>query len=230
MLSFEDQIDIIDKVIAKRRNKWQLRDIAEIDYEDVSQILKFHIYKKWNLWDQNRPLAQWLNRIITNQIKNLIRNIYGKLAPPCKDCPFNTKIGDSCLFTESGVKCGECSLYRKWEKNKKNGYNLLLAESIDSPDFDNSNACFESVTFDIDDATKRFHDEMKKHLPSKLFLAYKLIYILGLSDEEAAKALGFKTNETGRKPGYKQILNMKSALLKIAKERVYEMDVIYNID
>ena len=41
-----------------------------MDYDDVSQIIRLHIYKKWDMYDPAKPLAPWLNRIITNQIKN----------------------------------------------------------------------------------------------------------------------------------------------------------------
>jgi hypothetical protein len=229
MLKFEDQIEIINTVIAKRRNKWQLRAILDIDYEDVTQILKCHIYKQWRLWDQSRPLPQWLNKVISNQLKNLIRNIYGKFAPPCKDCPFNSRLGDGCLFTASGVKSAECSLYKKWEKNKKNGYNLLLAPSIDDPNNDSGVLDMATISFDMDNASERFHIEMKKHLTPKMWLAYDLIYIKGLTDDIVAKELGLKTNEEGRKPGYKQLLNIRSKIIKIAKLVVREFDVVYSL-
>ena len=73
---FEDCIDVIDQEISKRRNKWTLTSIAWMDFDDISQILKIHIYKKWHLYDNSKPLAPWLNRIISNQLKNLIRNNY----------------------------------------------------------------------------------------------------------------------------------------------------------
>ena len=63
---FEDCIDIINQEISKRRNKWTLTSIAWMDFDDISQILKIHIYKKWHLYDSSKPLAPWLNRIISN--------------------------------------------------------------------------------------------------------------------------------------------------------------------
>ena len=44
---FEDCIDVIDQEISKRRNKWTLTSIAWMDFDDISQILKIHIYKKF---------------------------------------------------------------------------------------------------------------------------------------------------------------------------------------
>ncbi len=71
---FENCIEIIDQEISKRKNKWTLTSISWMDFDDISQILKIHIFKKWHLYDQNKPLSPWLNRIISNQLKNLIRN------------------------------------------------------------------------------------------------------------------------------------------------------------
>ena len=42
---FEDCRDVIDQEISKRRNKWTLTSIAWMDFDDISQILKIHIYK-----------------------------------------------------------------------------------------------------------------------------------------------------------------------------------------
>ena len=39
---FEDCIDTIDEEIAKKRFKWNLTSLAWMDFEDVSQILRFH--------------------------------------------------------------------------------------------------------------------------------------------------------------------------------------------
>ena len=75
-VKFEDKIQTIDEEINKRRNKWTLTSIAWMDFEDISQILKIHIFKKWHLFNQDKPLLPWLNRIISNQLKNLIRNNY----------------------------------------------------------------------------------------------------------------------------------------------------------
>ena len=72
-IKFEACINLINTEILKRKNKWTLSTLNWIDFEDVSQIIRFHIYKKWNLYDEKKPMLPWINRIISNQIKNLIR-------------------------------------------------------------------------------------------------------------------------------------------------------------
>jgi hypothetical protein len=127
---FEDMYDTIDQVIKKRKNKWKLKAITWFDFEDIEQIIKVHIYKKWHLWDQTRAIEPWVNRIVTNQIRNIIRNNYTSFARPCLSCPFNqNKEGDSgaemsCGFTTSGKQCNECPLFAKWEKVKKSAYDV----------------------------------------------------------------------------------------------------------
>ena len=72
---FEANFLIINQEIAKRRVRWNLKIIPWMDFEDVSQIVRFHIYKKIHLYDRKKPILPWVNRIISNQIKNLIRKI-----------------------------------------------------------------------------------------------------------------------------------------------------------
>ena len=85
-LKFEDCIDVISEEISKRKNKWTLTSISWMDFEDISQIVTIHIFKKWSLYDQSKPLLPWLNRIISNQLKNLIRNNYSNYCKPCLRC------------------------------------------------------------------------------------------------------------------------------------------------
>ena len=127
---YEDRSLDIDTEIRKRRGKWFLDSLAWFDFEDVEQIIRAHIFRKWHQWDQRRPLRPWINKIITNQMKNILRNNYSNFARPCLNCPFNQSNqheavhGNLCAFTPSGNQCGECKLYAKWEKGKKHAYDI----------------------------------------------------------------------------------------------------------
>ena len=114
--SFEESIHLIDEEIKKRRSKWNLTALAWMDYDDVSQIIRIHIHKKWDMYDPIKPLGPWLNRIISNQIKNLIRNHYGNYSRPCLRCA--AAEGDS-LCEIYQKQCSSCPLFAEWEKNKK---------------------------------------------------------------------------------------------------------------
>ena len=116
---FEDRISEIDAEISKRKGKWNLSALCWMDFDDVSQILRIHIYKKWHLYDHSKPLAPWLNRIISNQIKNLIRNNYGNYARPCVKCAA-AEGEKGCVIYQS--QCSTCPLYAHWAKNKKRAH------------------------------------------------------------------------------------------------------------
>ena len=72
--TYEDFSDIIDAAIKRQQYKWRLKAVRWFDFQDVEQIIKLHIAKKWHMWDQERPLEPWIGRIISNQMRNLIRN------------------------------------------------------------------------------------------------------------------------------------------------------------
>jgi hypothetical protein len=227
---FEEMYETIDKVIKKRRNKWKLKAITWFDFEDIEQIIKLHIYRKWHLWDQSRPIEPWINRIVTNQIKNIIRNNYTSFARPCLSCPFNQNIGGesgdefSCGFTKSRKQCDECPLYAKWEKVKKSAYDVKMTVSLEN--HKNYHFAFESTRdHDYLDAEYKLHDLMKNHLSDKHFFIYKMFFIDNLTDDQVAKILKFKTSEKGRKAGYKQIKNLKKMLFLKAQSLLGENDI-----
>ena len=224
--TFEDQYVFIDKEIKKRRGKWFLDSLAWFDFEDVEQIIKAHIYKKWDQWDQSRPLGPWINKIITNQMKNILRNNYSNFVRPCLNCPFNQSKssldpgitqGSLCGFTRTGLQDSECPLYAKWEKTKKSAYDIKMAVTVEN----HSDEVFsmEGSQLDIDSAIVKLSKEMRNHLPEKQYRVYKMLFVDHKSEEEVAKIMGYKTNETGRKAGYKQLKN----LTKIFKEKAMQI-------
>jgi DNA-directed RNA polymerase specialized sigma24 family protein len=224
MKTFEESIDLVNIEIAKRKNKWRVYCAPEIDFDDISQILRIHIFNKWAQWDQSRPLANWLNRIISNQMANLIRDNYSGVAPPCSKCSLNQG-GNLCGFTLSGEQCSECPLYAKWEKSKKSAYNIKLASSLDNDEQELSKRVQDAPYIDWPRVQDRLTTIMRKKLPAKMFVIYEMLYIKNFSDEELAVALDLKTREKNKTPGYKQIYNLKQKILVIVKEALKEEDL-----
>jgi len=216
LFSFEEKIEIISKAINKKRNKWQLSAIAWMDFDDVSQIIKLHIYKKWSMWDQDKPLEPWIGRIISNQLKNLIRNNYSNYVRPCLSCPHNGG-EDHCLISANGLQNNYCLLYAKWEKQKKTGYNIKMPVTIENhkqeieQTIDHSFFSFISVEI--------LNAEMEKMLTGKQYSAYIMLFFEKKDDEYVAKFMGYKTTEKNRMIGYKQIKNLK----KLFKEKAFEI-------
>lgn len=228
MFSFEDKETVIDHEIRKRRPRWFLGSVTYLDFDDVSQILRTHIYRKWHLWDQSKPLEPWLNRVISNQIKNLIRNNYGVFAKPCISCPFNEGSlvdTNACSFTNSGVQCEECPLYKKWAKSKKNEFNIKMPASFEVHDFEIKTGSRDHA--DLELAAQRVHEKMKERLTEKQFLAYNLLFVQNVPEESVAKKLGYKTSEKNRTAGYRQIKNLKNFFQVTVKKILEEEDIFY---
>lgn len=211
-VQLEDCLDLIDKEVKKRRSRWNLTALAWMDFDDVSQIIKIHICKKWDLYDPSKPLAPWINRIISNQIKNLIRNNYGNFCRPCLKCAA-AEPNNLCYIY--GSQCSKCPLYANWEKNKKIAYETKLPSSIESIKVGISER--EDKNVDFQKAIETLNSCLKKTLKENEWIIYENIFLLGKSEKYVADLLGYKTNEANRNPGYKQIKNIKKKIVEKAK-------------
>ncbi len=222
---FEDCIDIIENAIRKQRSRWRLDCISWFDFQDVEQVIKIHIHKKWDMWDQRRPLEPWINIIVSNQIKNLVRNHYGNYVKPCASCEFNMG-DDSCSFTSKKVQNRECAKFAKWEKTKKSAFSLRVAVSADEHMYEIGSTESEDNVF-FHNSVKRLNVEMKKELSEIHYEAYKMLYFEDNSTEEdVAKLMGYKTNEKKRKAGYRQVKNLKKIFAQKAAKIMRENDII----
>jgi hypothetical protein len=212
--TFEESFDFINQEIRKRRRKWSLTSLNWMDYDDVSQIIRAHIYEKWPLYDAEKPLGPWLNRIISNQIKNLIRNHYGNFARPCLKCEAATNESSCKIYKD---QCADCPLYAKWEKTKKAAYSVKIPLALEDHSFE-----IDSIEFnnggDTEAHIKMMHTKMQNILKPNEWTVYKGLYIDHIEEDEVATNLGLKSNEKNRKPGYKQIKNLKKSIIKKAKE------------
>lgn len=220
--TFENSIDIINKIIYSKRNEWNMLSLTHIDFDDVAQVLRCHIDTKWYQYDQTRPLENWISTIVSNRIKNLKRDHYGKIAPPCSQCVFNTGEYNGCSFTESGLRDATCPKYAKWIKCKKAAYEITFAANLD----DLNSITPTSIGFNIEKSIDSFHQKMAEILPPRQLLAYKYLFIDNLTDEQVAEKLGFRSSE-GRSPGYKQLANIRNKLLAVARRVIADFDIIY---
>jgi hypothetical protein len=218
-IRYEEKIDVINVEIKKRRGKWFLDSIPWISFEDVEQIIRLHIYQKWKLWDQKRDLKPWINKIITNQFKNILRNYYLNFAKPCSSCPFDSSAAgqDFCSFTKSGIQDDTCPLFAKWRKSKKSAHDVKIPLRLDAQEYESS--IFEGDSFQIDRAIGLVQKHLKEELSERHYSIYNMLFIDNKTEDEVAKFLGYKTNESGRTAGYKQIKNMR----KFFKEKVIKI-------
>ena len=220
---FESCIYDIKQEILKRRNKWNLTALAWMDFDDVSQILRIHIYKKWNMYDPAKPLGPWVNRIISNQIKNLIRNNYGNFTRPCLKCAA-AEGTEHCIIYEA--QCSDCPLYAHWEKTKKRAHDAKLPLPLE-----NHTKEVHSISadfFDVEHAAEKLHAKMKNILKANEWQIYKLLYIEHMDEKKVAEKMGYRTTEKNRQPGYKQIKNVKKSIIVKVKKLLDkgELDIV----
>ncbi len=220
MFTFEDKLDIVNKEIRKRRSKWQLHALKWIDYEDVEQILRRHFWLKWHLWDQSRPLEHWLSRVISNQMRNLIRNHYSNYARPCLQCKHN--LGEtSCAITPSNEQCTECPIYKKWTEKKKAGYDIKLPLELENHLQEVNNKPSEEI--DYEGSLRLLDVELKRQLSPELYTAYQLVCLEKKTDDELIAHFNFKN--VPKNSAAKQLKSFKKGLYLTVKKILKESDI-----
>jgi hypothetical protein len=221
--TFEDNIQFIDAEIAKRRNLWSLSSVQWMDFDDVAQIIRIHINEKWFLYDPSKPLGPWLNKVISHQIKNIVRNIYGNYSRPCLKC---CAAESENLCKIYGSQCSDCPLYLTWEKSKKRAYEVKIPLPIDKF-LNDQDICYHDEQ-DIHVVAEVLHSKMEKILKPVEWSVYKMLFIDNIPEEDVAAKMGYKSNEVNRKPGYKQLRNIRKAIIEKVKKvlRNNEADIL----
>ena len=164
MHHFEDKLKEINEAIERKR--WNLDALTYIDYDDIKQVIMNHIYQKWHKWDQSKPIEPWLNRVVSNQFKNLLRNYYGNYARPCLKCKFNTG-GDGCNLTKDGTQNMSCPQFNTWAKKKKAAYDIKLALTMENHMHEVQLKKDDFFNYEV--AASKLSEEIKHHLSSRHF-------------------------------------------------------------
>lgn len=219
--SFESQLPTIKRELEKRRNKWTL---VSLPFEDVSQMVMIRIFKKYHTFKPERgEFSHWVNKSISNAIRNILRDNYLKYNRPCLGCAKNIG-GDICSYTPSGKQCEECPLFAKWKKNKEQHFNVKQSLPLE-----NHAQEAESKIGDFTDialAKEKIDENIKKKLKPIEYKLYQLLYIENLSEREAGVKMEYRQTNKNRGPGYQQIAKIKSKILAAAKEIIEEEDLV----
>lgn len=219
-LPFEQVIPIVEAQINRRRNRWTL---TAVSFDDLRQIILIHAFVKYHKFDPKRgPFLNWINRVITHQIRNVLRNNFTIYSRPCiQGCPFNSG-GDSCSKTASGKQTNECKIYKIWEQKKLSHHNVKQTLPLENhiKEADSQPGDFIDV-----EAKKRIIDEkMRTKLSPKDYKIYKALYIDNIDEKEVGKTLGLK--KVGRMhAGYQKILQVKKDIVRAAKTIIDEEDL-----
>ncbi len=217
---FDKWLPEINRAISSKRSFWALGALSYLDYDDISQEIRLHFLAKIHLYDENKgEFYKWACKLVTHRIKNLQRDHYYKVAPPCQKCVFNNG-GNFCALTTSWKKDSSCKWFLKWNRLKKNAYELKMALPIE--DYDGSSFHQDC---DLERGMKELNEKMKDSLSERQYLAYKLLYLDGLEDAQVVDLMNFKeTKESKRVAGYRQLSNLKKQIYKVAQRIVGEID------
>ena len=195
MITFESKIPELQDLIRSRKKKFGKMLPPSMDWEDVENIILVHFFKKWEMWNQERPFNNWANRVITNQIYNVIRNNYVSFQKPEWDA------------SEDEVK--------RWEAAQNKS--IKAPTSLDRLEFFLGEQADESIDYVY--AIGKIKQEMSKSFDERYYRAFEMIYFENVSDDEVAKFLKSRTSEAGRKAGYRWLAIIK----KRFKVRIMEI-------
>ncbi len=226
MKRFEDVEPIIDDLLERRRNRWNLEAVKHVDFDDIKQDIKIHIFQKFDMWNQDLPFENWCATIIHNQIINSKRNLWRNHEKPCSNCYFNCG-GDSCKFTKSGRKDESCMEYKQWLLKRKDAYEIKKAISVEAEDGEILHSAPEEIDYEgfIKNLEPIILEHVKKDfIPKVTYKIFKLCFIEGKSDEDVAEIMGYKSNERGRTAGYRILTAHKTSIKNIAKEYLAKED------
>jgi len=191
-----------------------------MDYEDVSQIIRAHIYKKWDKWDQTQPLLNWTNAVVSHQTRNIIRNIYTSYVRPCAQCPANEG-ADLCRIY--GKQCSECPVFKSWEKTKAKKHAIELAESFE--EIEETLKSKLTTHKELNYTAEQLHQWILPRLTNIQRKVYTLLFIDNLDEIIVAKKCGYRTSEAKRSAGYKAIEKMKKIFVRVAKQVMEEKGI-----
>ncbi len=203
------------RIIDKRKNGWVL---TTFPWEDVKQILLIRLFKKFHLYDQNRPFENWANFTISNAIKNLLRDNCYKFQRPCLKCVFN--VGDRCCsFTKSGGQDVSCPLYSEWNRKRGDLFNIQVPVAIENHTQAVSN--IQSDFVDIDGAKKiidnKILEKLEDYTEKKM---YKLLFLNHKTNQEVSEILKLKNNS------YESVITIfKKKVIQLAKLVIEEEDL-----
>lgn len=228
-MTFDEAVPIIDELLSKRRSRWYLQ-VNDIDYDDACQIIKTHIFRKFDQYDPKKPFEPWANTIISNQTRNIVRNNLKNLQKPCDGCPWNLENkenskGLTCSYTSSGEQCAECPLFARWSGAKKYGWNIRTASSLESMNDSGVEFTEDNSGFDVDAAMGQLDDILKQKLSKHDYKAYRLLFIDNVPEEVALEQLGYGKNIPQQKV-YKTIRNYKKKLRELVIKTVREEGIV----
>ena len=220
-LLYETYSELIDREIHKRKLKWHLTAVNYIDFDDISQLLRTHISKKLHLYNSEKAaFVNWLNTVISNRMRNLLRDHYGSFAKVCNKCAA-AEGEEGCRIY--GSQCVACPAFYNWTLSKKNAYDIRLPLPTENH-FNEVNS-LPDAGVDVEKSVPAFHKKIAQVLNTEEVKVYTMVYVEHKSDGQVAAHLYKKTVGLVTKKEIKAVENMKTRIMGKARELVYSGDV-----
>ena len=115
-----------------------------------------------------------------------------------------------------------CSLFRSWQEK-------MLGKSFahNPSSLDETNFAFSAAPGEFPDHIKflkQVAPKVRKLVDPKTYRIFNLIYVKGLTDEQAAKKLKYKSSEKLKSAGYKTLSIHKKKIYEVIKQILAEED------
>jgi hypothetical protein len=124
-----------------------------------------------------------------------------------------------------GSRCSSCPLFKNWEKNKKKAYNTKLPVSLDENM--NSVESYECGHIDLQLAFEQIREKLVPKLKPTEQKVFEYVFVEKMSEEAAAKKLGYRVKEKTKSPGYKQIKNLMKSIALKAKKLLEDEEIVF---
>lgn len=205
-MTYEEAYPVINEQIERQRRKWHLKAVVWFDYDDIAQMIRAHVYKKWHLYDQSKPLVPWVARLVHNQIVNLLRDNYFNIISPCKKCACASS-DDTCDIY--GEMSNACPLYRNWFYNKKNAFDTRMPLPMEHHSMEVDEHLDER--FSLEFQIEKIHKMMKIKLSEEEWLIYQDLYI-----NQKETPIDYNSQQ------YKQVQFYKTKFIRLVKQIIDE--------
>lgn len=224
-ITFEERYDSIVHEIEKRRRQWTL---ASTPFDDISQRILIKIHSVYNEFDSEKgEFVKWINRIISNEIKNALRDLYFCHSRPCIQgkggCVFRTG-EDTCSQTPSGKQCNQCPAYRQWEERKKS-HNALQQPLPLENHMREADSRPSDEYIDFEGAKAIIEEEIKSKLNKHEQKLYKLLFVQNKDKKEVGQIMKYKPSKR-MYPGYLTILKFEKKVIALSREIIRDKDLV----
>lgn len=213
-MTFEEGLSDFNEVLVLYKSRWTLADYS---FQDLSQDIRIHACKKWHLYDQTKPLKPWAARLISNFIKNELRNRYYIYQSPCLKCEFFLGDGQCKMYKVCSSKCGP---YKNFMDKKGQAAGLYFPVSYEQSNYD----AVQQFTCSSSEFANSLGD-MLSGIHKQIF---HLFYASGFSTTKIARSIKISGQAFKGKMNF--IEDSLSQTKEIARELIEEKKIVMGLD